>query len=144
MATNIERTITVPGSADKVFAYVADFSNTAEWDPGIVSAERTGSGPVGEGSAFDLVARFKGRDLATTYRITEFDPPSRVVLVGGTNNFTSTDIITVTPATEGVQIGYRAIFELSGIMRLSEPFLKGTFNRLADDAVAGLKVVLSR
>jgi carbon monoxide dehydrogenase subunit G len=144
MATNIERSITVSGSAQDVFAYVADFANTAEWDPGIVSAERVGSGPIGEGSAFDLVARFKGRDLETTYRITEYEAPSRVVLVGGTNNFTSTDIITVTPATDGVEIGYRAIFELSGIMRLAEPFLKGTFNRLADDAVAGLEEVLSQ
>ena len=54
-----------------------------------------------------------------------------------------TDIITVAPAAEGVEVGYRAVFELSGIMRLAEPFLKGTFNRLGTDAVGGLKRVLS-
>ncbi len=143
MATTIERRITVPGEIDDVFAYVADFSNTAEWDPGIVRAEKSSDGPIGLESMFDLVARFKGRDLKTTYRMTEYEPPHRVVLVGGTKNFTSTDIITMTPAGEGVEIGYRAIFELSGVTRLAEPFLRRTFHELADEAVAGLKAVLS-
>ncbi len=144
MATTIERTINVPGTAEEVFAYVADFSNAAEWDPGIVSASPAPGGDLGVGAAFDLVARFKGRDLETTYRITEYEPPERVVLVGGTKNFTSTDVITVAPGDDGVQVGYQAIFELRGVMRIAEPFLTGTFNRLADDAMAGLQRVLSQ
>ena len=84
-----------------------------------------------------------GRDLETTYRITEFEPPHRVVFVGGTNNFESTDVIRVTPADTGVTIDYKAVFELKGLLRFAEPLLRGTFNSLADKAVAGLKETMS-
>jgi carbon monoxide dehydrogenase subunit G len=144
MATKLHRTITVPGTPEEVFAYIADFANAAEWDPGIVSSVRVGDGPVGVGSGFQLVARFAGRNLATSYELTEYDEPNCVVFVGGTSNFTSTDTITVTQAVDGVQIGYGAVFELHGLLRFAEPLLKGRFEKLADDAVAGLKRVLTR
>jgi carbon monoxide dehydrogenase subunit G len=144
MATKLHRMITVPGAPDEVFAYIADFANAAEWDPGIVSAERTDHGPIGVGSGFELVARFAGRELTTSYLVTEYDEPNGIVFVGGTSNFTSTDTITVTQAVDGVQIGYDAVFELHGLLRFAEPLLKGRFAKLADDAVAGLKEVLSR
>lgn len=143
MATTVTRSIEVPGNADEVFAYVADFSNTEEWDPGIVAARQTSPDPVQEGSTFELVARFMGRDLETTYRMTEYEPPHRVVLVGGTDNFESTDVITVTPADSGVTIDYKAVFELKGLLRFVEPLFRGSFNSLADKAVAGLKQTLS-
>ena len=66
--------------SDDVFAYLADFSNTARWDPGVVSATRCGDGPVALGAAFEVVWRFLGRELPLTYRIVQYDPPRRVVL----------------------------------------------------------------
>lgn len=144
MATTLDRTITVPGEPAAVFDYVADFATTEEWDPGIESARKTSDGPVGLGSEFELAAVFMGRKLLTTYRIEGYDRPHHVVVVGGTGHFTSTDTLTITPVDEGVRIGYRAVFELSGLMRLAEPFLKRTFEKLADEAVGGLREKLSR
>lgn len=143
MSTTVERKIAVPGDRDEVFVYVANFANTAEWDPGIVEASQVGDGPIEVGTEFDVVARFMGREVKTRYRITEYERPQRVALVGGTSNFTSTDIVEVHDEGEALQIHYRATFELNGVLRLAEPFLKGTFNRLADDAVGGLRKVLS-
>lgn len=34
------QTITTGWSAERAFAYMADFSNAAEWDPGVVSGKR--------------------------------------------------------------------------------------------------------
>ena len=144
MATTLDRTITVPGDPEAIFDYVADFSTTQEWDPGIESARKTSEGPVGLGSEFELTAVFMGRKLRTAYRIVDFDRPERVVVKGGTNQFTSTDTITVTPVDGGVQVGYRAVFELSGLLRLAEPFLRGTFQKLGDKAVGGLQAKLGR
>jgi len=36
-----------PRPPDEVFAYLSDFSTTAEWDPGVVEAERLGD-PIGQ------------------------------------------------------------------------------------------------
>ena len=32
---------------DEAFAYLADMSNAPDWDPGVATAERLGSGPWG-------------------------------------------------------------------------------------------------
>lgn len=144
MTTTLKRTITVPGERNAVFDYIADFSNAAEWDPGVVSGSRRDDDPLGVGSEFDITVDFKGRKMDTVYRLTEYDRPDRVVFVGGTGSFQSTDEITVTPSTDGrLRIDYVAIFEMSGLISLAEPFLKGSFNRLADDAVAGLEQTLT-
>ena len=144
MATTLDRTIIVPGDPEAVFDYVADFATTQEWGPGIESSRKTSDGPVGMGSEFELTAVFMGRKLRTTYRIVGYDRPNQVVVKGGTNQFTSTDTITVTPIDGRVQVGYRAVFELGGPLRLAEPFLRGTFAKLADKAVGGLEAKLSR
>lgn len=143
MPTTLDRTIVVPGDIEKVFEYIADFSNTAEWDPGIVSARRTSPGPVAPGSTFELVAEFMGRQLPTTYEVVSMDPPHRIVVRGGTSRFTSTDTISLTETDDGLRIDYNAEFELKGVMRLAEPLLRGTFAKLADKAVAGLEQELS-
>jgi carbon monoxide dehydrogenase subunit G len=143
MSTRLERTISVPGEPDAVFAYLADFTNTAEWDPGTVEATQVGDGPVGIGTRFHVIAEFKGRRIPLDYEVKVYDPPRRVVLVGRSERFKSTDDLTVTPAADGfVRIGYVAEFELRGLLRFAEPFLKGQFNKLADDAVAGLEKAL--
>ena len=45
---------------EQAFAYLSDFSTSAEWDPGVVEAKRAGAGAVGKGTEFRLVAKFLG------------------------------------------------------------------------------------
>ncbi len=71
-----------PRPPGEVFAYLSDFSTTAEWDPGVVEAERLGNMPVGEGSEFRVVATFLHRKTPLTYRIIEYDPPNAVTFRG--------------------------------------------------------------
>ena len=45
---HVERTFTVPRPIEAVFAYLADFAHTEQWDPGTVETRRTGGdGGVG-------------------------------------------------------------------------------------------------
>ncbi len=71
-----------PRPPGEVFAYLSDFSTTAEWDPGVVEAERLGDMPVGEGSEFRVVATFLHRKTPLTYRIIEYGPPNAVTFRG--------------------------------------------------------------
>ena len=143
MSTRLERTISVRGEPAEVFAYLADFANTAEWDPGTVEATQVDDGPVGVGTRFHVIAQFKGRHIPLDYVVKVHDPPQHVVLVGRSARFKSRDDLTVTPAGDGfVRIGYIAEFELRGLLRFVEPLLRGQFDKLADDAVAGLEKAL--
>ena len=78
---------------EDVFAYLSDFSTTAEWDPGVLRAERLNGVGVDEGSEFRLVAQFLGRKTSLTYRIVEYDPPHAVIFLGENSTVISRDRI---------------------------------------------------
>jgi carbon monoxide dehydrogenase subunit G len=130
-----------PGGA---FDYVADFANSAEWDPGIAAGTKITDGPVREGSEFEIVALFRGKRQPFHYVITAFEPERRVVLMGEGKKARSVDEIGFEPAGRGTRIVYVADIRLKGIARVAEPLLAPTMNRMADDALAGLKSVLDR
>ena len=71
--TRVQQTIHVKAPIEEAFDYVADFSTTAEWDPGIAEASRLDVGPSREGSRFRVIADFNGRKLPLEYTITAFD-----------------------------------------------------------------------
>lgn len=127
---------------EETFEYVADFANSAEWDPGVETAERIGDGPVGVGARYRLGVRMGGRVAPMEYRIVVFDAPSRVVLEGAGSNVTAVDDIRFEPRGTGTRIDYRADIRLGGLLRFVQPFLGGTFRSIATNAAAGMRRTL--
>jgi carbon monoxide dehydrogenase subunit G len=139
------REIEVPGEPEAVFAYLADFEHAAEWDPGIVEARRLGAGPTEVGSRFEVIASFRGSRQRFEYVVTELDPGRRIVLRGEGAKARSDDEITVERAPGGgARVAYEADLRLKGARRVVEPFLRGTFERMGDDALDGLRARLAR
>ena len=138
----VNRTVVLPRKPEEVFDYLADFSTTEEWDPGIVSATRVGSDPIGVGSRFDLISEFMGRQIAVPYEITEYDRPNRFVIIGENARFKGIDTLEVTPEGDGTRVSYTADFRMKGIAKLFEPFLGGVFDKLSDKAMDGLTATL--
>jgi carbon monoxide dehydrogenase subunit G len=126
----------------EVFAYLADMSNSASWDPGIAAAKRLGDAPVAVGTEFDLVALFRGRPVPMRYRLVEYEQDRRVAFEGEGAKARSTDEIVVEPAGDGTRVVYDADLRMKGAYRILEPFLRGTFRRIGKEALAGLKSTL--
>lgn len=140
----VRESIEVAAAPNVAFAYVADFTTSAEWDPGIVSSTRR-SGDGGVGTEYDVVALFRGREVPFRYLVTEVEPGRRIVLVGEGRRASSTDRIVVSAGTAGgSRVDYEADFRLKGLFALATPFLGGTFRDLAAKALAGLKAELDR
>lgn len=140
----VRREIQVSQPREDAFAYVADFANSAEWDPGIAAGTKITDGPVREGSEFEIVAVFRGKRQPFHYVVAEFEPEHRLVLSGEGEKARSVDEITFEPAGAGTRIVYVANIRLKGIARVAEPLLAPSMGRMADDALAGLKSVLDR
>jgi CBS domain-containing protein len=138
-STTIESTLP-PAEA---FAYMADFANARFWDPSVGAARRVGEEPIGVGTAFDLVARFGGRDVALRYEIVEHDPPRRVVLEARRPRFVSRDAITVEPVGSGSVVHYDAELAFAGAGRLLDPVMQRIFARVGARATAGMRAALS-
>lgn len=138
----IEETVLTPKPRNEVFAYVADFSTTAEWDPGIRSAVRT-SGDGGAGTMYDLEATFMGRTVAVPYEVLESVADERFVIKGENASFVGLDTITFHDRDGATEIVYVAEFTMKGFLRFVEPLLRPVFNSLGKKAVGGLDKVLN-
>lgn len=135
--------IEVRAPLERAFAYVADFTTAAEWDPGIVSSVRT-SGDGGVGSTFAVEAAFRGRTLPFAYVVTELVPNERIVLHGEGARATSDDVIAFEPIpTGGTRITYEAVLRFKGVFRLAEPLLAGAIRTMGAKALAGLEAALA-
>jgi carbon monoxide dehydrogenase subunit G len=140
--TRIHERIATRLRIEAAFDYVADFSNSQEWDPGTTASKRLDDGPVGPGARYGLTVRMGGRVAPMEYRIRDFDRPRRVVLVGSGPNVKAVDEISFERAGDGTVVDYTADIRLGGLLRLAEPFLGGTFEKIGRDAAAGMDAAL--
>lgn len=127
----------------QVFDYLADFAHTAQWDPGVVEAERLDAGVLKEGSSFRVVSKFGPRRLDMTYRVLRFDASSVVQLRAEEKWFDSLDTISVEPDGDGSVATYDAVLTLHGPARFLDPLLGLAFKRVGDKAAAGLRAKLN-
>lgn len=140
----VTREVRAGASAERVFAYLADFRTTTEWDPGSVRTERV-SGDGGVGTVYANTSRFAGRTTDLTYTVTELAAPRRITLRGENDAIEAIDTITVEPAGDGSRVRYSASFRFrSPLLRLVAPFLRPAFRRLGDEAESGMTEALAR
>jgi carbon monoxide dehydrogenase subunit G len=129
-------------SSEKAFAFVADFANAAQWDPGVAWSKRLDDGPLAPGARYRLGVRMAGWVAPMEYLITELEAGRRVVLAGKGSGVSAVDEIRFTPAADGTQIDYSADIQLTGLLRLLEPFTGRAFANTARNAREGMQRTL--
>jgi hypothetical protein len=130
-------------SPEEAFAYMADFANTREWDPGVVDAERLDAGELHVGSQFRVDVKVGSGTSRFVYGVTLLDSPRTVVLLGENQFLVSEDRIDVAARDGGgATITYDAKLTFKGPLRLFDPLLGLTFRSVGDRALGGLRRVL--
>ncbi len=138
---DVTRTFPLARPQAEVLAYLADFSNAPEWDPGTVTCTRLDDGPVGVGARWKNVSKVLGRETELDYELVTLET-DHVVLRGTNKTATSTDDITVVPDGAGSRVTYHAIIEFNGIAKLAEPLMQRVFEKLGDETVEGITKAL--
>lgn len=128
---------------DEVFTYVADFTNLAQWDPGISSSRRIGDDPVGVGTKYEVVSSFAASEVPMQYEITEFEPNRRVVLIGTGKPLDAVDTIEFEARDGGTWVDYTADFTFKGWIRFVAPLMSPLMDRVGKKAVDGMVETLS-
>ncbi len=105
----IDRTITLPGRAEEVFAYLSDFTTTEEWDPPTQSTVLV-SGDGGVGTRYRNISKFLGKETETVYTVVALEAPTRLELEGDASSMRLHDTLTVEQAGADVRVTYRAEF----------------------------------
>jgi carbon monoxide dehydrogenase subunit G len=139
----VTRTLAVPYPPRKVVAYLADFAHAVDWDPGTVSCERLGEGPLAEGSRWHNVTDFRGRRSELTYRLDTY-APGRLVFSGVSRTAETTDDLTFTEGAGSTLITYQAKIRFKGLRSLASPVLKREFERLGDEITVTMPKAVAR
>jgi carbon monoxide dehydrogenase subunit G len=140
---NIQRTFTVEAPVDKVRAYLRDFANAEQWDPGTKKCTQVGSGPVVLGTEWDNTSKIAGIKTHLRYKLTR-DDADRVTLEGVNKTAISVDDISIHPQGPAkTSVSYHAHVEFKGVAKLSDPVFTLVFKRLADETQKQMTETLS-
>ena len=134
-------TVRSPLAAEQAFAYLSAFEHTAEWDPGTPVVKKLSEGPVAVGHRYHAEAEFRGKRQTLIYEVVELTG-SHIKLRGENKTVISEDSIDVSPDGTGCAVKYTAEFQLKGLLKIAEPFMKPAFMSLRDPAMNGLKSAL--
>src|SRR4051794_16174632 len=139
----LERKVMVDIPVAWAFNYLADFTNTTEWDPGTVSTVRC-DGDGGVGTTYRNTSKFLGRETSLTYVVEERVRDERIRLRGENETVVSVDTMTFRRNGSMTEVTYTAEFTFKGLSRLVAPLLKPAFVRLGNDAESGLRSALTQ
>jgi carbon monoxide dehydrogenase subunit G len=90
------------------------------------------------------VSQFRGRETELEYRLTRLEPVRRLTFVGENKTVTSTDDMRLTSTATGTAIRYQARFAFKGVAKLASPFLRSSFEKLADETADQLRGALAK
>ena len=121
----VERTARIPARASVVFAYLADLGNLAEWQSGIVSAERVDSGPMHVGSSARVTRELMGQRLAVPLTVTDYEPPTRLGIASEVSGVKAAAMLELTPADGEAATDLAFAMEIrgSGMTSFMEPMI---------------------
>lgn len=136
--------VRTPMPPAEAFAYMADLTNFADWDPGVDSVEQVEGDGAGPGAAFDVAVKLPIGTMRLRYDTIDFDDESTTMTAFAENALLrSEDTITVVPDGDGSIVTYDAVLRLKGLLGLSDPLLGLTFDQIGGRAAAGLVQALA-
>jgi len=140
-----QREIVIIRPVEEVFDFVTDARNEPRFNPRILSAEKTTSGPIGRGTCFVLVSKAMGRPMAVEYEITAYERPRRMTsrTISGLPLIDVESAETFEPVGGGTRM--RWVWEVKprgAVGRLMAPVFARMLGRRLDRAFANIKRVL--
>ncbi|HUG32561.1 MAG TPA: SRPBCC family protein [Acidimicrobiia bacterium] len=85
--------------APEVFAFFADASNNPKWQHGMISCEWTSEPPIGVGSTYRQRARFLGRDVTSSFMVTDYEP-GRLISIETTESTFPIKVVRIVDPTD--------------------------------------------
>jgi uncharacterized protein YndB with AHSA1/START domain len=141
MAT-FQNTVTIQRAIEDVFSYLADFENIPTWNYAIIETKKTSPGPVGVGTTYRQVRSIPDRS-EEGFKVTAFEPTSRLEVHGDIGSFIATITYLLTPTGGGTRL--TNVVDLkpsSGVLRLLAPLAASRVKASVADNLNTLKQVL--
>ena len=138
----VERSARIQATPEALFAYIADLGNLAEWQSGVVSAQRTSPGELGVGSTAMVVRELMGQRMEAPLRITTYDVPRRLGIATELSGVKVAGELELQPIADGAT-DLRFAMEIRGSLLTSfmEPMIA---NAAGSEVEASLRRIAER
>ena len=136
----VERTARIGAPPAEVFAYLADLDNLAEWQSGIVSAERVDDGPMRVGSSARVTRELMGQRLEVPLNVTDYEPSSRLGIASEVSGVKAAASLELRAADDGATTDLAFAMEVrgSGMTSFMEPMIASAAKGDIDSSLARL------
>jgi uncharacterized protein YndB with AHSA1/START domain len=145
MKVTIGSEVVIDKPVDEVFEFVAvrHRENHSRWDVEVSRIEPETQGPMALGSRFSIVRRNFGRDESRTFEVTDWQPPSRMVMTTSAPAFELSlrgDFFSVDGGrTKHVLSGEASI---GGVRGLLAPLVRRKFQRDIEQNLGRIKTLV--
>lgn len=126
------------------FPFLSDFNNLPAWDPSIVRVEQLTAGPIRVETRLRVTLRFLGVESALDYRVEEYEPNRRAVLIGTAATVTAVDTVLVEPRRGGCRVTWDADIRFAGPLRILDPVVAWLFASSVRAAISNLRRELDK
>ncbi len=142
----VERTARIPAPPSEVFAYLSDLDNLAEWQGGIVSAERVDSGPMRVGSSARVTRELMGQRLAVPLTVTDYEPPGRLGIASEVSGVKAAAMLELAAADgdAATEVSFAMEIRGSGMTSFMEPMIASAARGDIEASLAKLQSRFSR
>ena len=140
--TVLQETVKVNRTVEEAFAYVSDFTTTAEWDSTVLTARKLTPGAIEVGTKFEVVCALPVGSVTLVYTVEALQPNEFIELTGRSKFFDVKDSISFSRSGTGTRIDYRAEFEFKPLVSRVAALAKSGLEKMGRESVAGLGAAL--
>ena len=122
--------------AEEVWRFVTDVENMKKYEPGILEAKVTSTGPVGVGST----AMSRRSDGTYTFRVVEYEPNQRFFLeITSEKGKGSKEGLVLEPVGGKTKLGLVWDLKLGGFYSLMRPIVSRSLKKNSETLVSNIK-----
>jgi uncharacterized protein YndB with AHSA1/START domain len=136
---HVEGEIIINLPVEDVFDFVADERNEPLYNPQMLHAEQTSSGPIGLGTQFRVESKTMGRTVAMTIEFTAYERPRRLTSSTHISTMDVRGTLTFEPVPQGTRMRWSWKLEPHGLLKLMTPMLATMGRRQERTIWTGLK-----
>jgi uncharacterized protein YndB with AHSA1/START domain len=144
MAGRFEATTVVDRPIEEVFAFLADGTNDPKFSPRVLEIAKTTDGPPGVGTIWASTVKDAGVKTKREFKITEFDPPTRIRWTEVSKNIVMAPEggYDLAPEGGGTRVTLYNVLEGRGIGKLLEGFALRGARKGADEFGRSIKTAV--
>ena len=138
----LKHSVVINRPVDEVFAFLANPENEMLWNQSTQKSEQTSEGPMGVGTTVNIVTRFLGQSIDSTWEVTEYEVNRRRAIKSTSGPMPFEFVQTFESVEGGTKLTGTGQIEAGGFFKLAEPVVGRMAKRQQETTFANLKDIL--